>query len=211
MGKVLELKQHYGEEQARIINQVAELGYRANQIENNLASGAQKKLGDANTQLFRAAEQAAWAEERREEFKTEYIRLDAERTAAIEEARLAAEAELAPRDVSPEAVLLAVEKSEQALIDAMDAAATLGEAGTETIKLCLAMARQKEDYDMAIAHALQLVPELEDAYEDVLLASQAPDLGPEDSFEMFADQAPSKESLLVTPQPDINVYDQMRQ
>jgi hypothetical protein len=100
---------------------------------------------------------------------------------------------------------MAASKSEQELIDSMDAAASLGEAGEETIKLCLAMARQKNDYDMAIAHALQLMPELEEAFEDVLLASQEPDLGPEESFELFAAPAPSAAILISGPQSDINL------
>src|SRR5215208_2315133 len=122
MSRILELKQEYGDQQARILNEVATLGYRAKQIETNLDTGTQKQLGNADTMRLRAAEQAAWAEERREELKAEYVRLDAERTAAVEEARIAAEAELAPESVSAESVLLASKMSEQELIDAMDAA-----------------------------------------------------------------------------------------
>ncbi len=209
--KVLELKQHYGEEQARIINEIATLAAQAGQVEMPMNAGTREALGQEDYSRVLAAEQAAWAQLRREELKEQYIGLDLERTAAIEEARLEAERELSPRDVSAEAVLLATSKSEQELIDSMDAARTLGEVGEETIKLCFAMARQKENYELAIQHALGIMPELGDAYEDIVLASSEPELGPEDTFEMFADPAPTKQDLLISgPQQDINTYPRMR-
>jgi hypothetical protein len=210
-GKVLELKKQYGEEQARIVNEIATLAAQAGQRTMPMDAGTREALGREDYSRVLAAEQAAWAQLRREELKERYVGLDLERTAAIEEARLEAERELSPQDVSAEAVLMATSKSEQELIDSMDAARTLGVAGEETIKLCFAMARQKEDYELAIQHALTIMPELEGAYEDIILASQEPELGPEDTFEMFADPAPSKHDLLISgPQLDINLYPQMR-
>lgn len=209
--RVLELKKHYGEEQARIINEIATLAAQAGQRTMSMDAGTKEALGQEDYSRVLAAEQAAWAQLRREELKERYVGLDLERTAAIEEARLEAERELSPQDVGAEAVLLASRMSEQELIDSMDAARTLGAAGEETIKLCFAMARQKEDYDLAIQHALGIMPELEGAYEDIVLASSEPDLGPEDTFEMFADPAPTKQDILISgPQQDINIYPRMR-
>ncbi len=210
-GKVLELKKYYGEEQARIVNEIATLAAQAGQRTMPMDAGTKEALGREDYNMLIAAEQASWAQMRREELKERYVGLDLERTAAIEEARLEAERELSPQDVSAEAVLMAASKTEQELIDTMDAARTLGAAGEETIKLCFAMARQKEDYELAIQHALVVMPELEGAYEDIILASQEPELGPEDTFEMFADPAPSKNDLLISgPQLDINTFPRMR-
>lgn len=209
--RILELKRQYGEEQARILNEVATLGERSRQVGVSLTTGAREQLGDANYTQLRAAARAAWVSERRDEMKTKYIELDLERVAAIDEALRVAEQELAPRDVTTESVLMATRMSEQELINSMDTAAGLGEAGVETIKLCLSVARQKEDYDMAIAHALKHLPELEDAYADVLLAAEEPELNdPGDKFEMLADRAPTKQDILGAPQSDINAYGQMR-
>ena len=110
----------------------------------------------------------------------------------------------------PEAVLLVSKMTEQEILDAVDAALTLGENGLDTIKLCFAMARQK-DFDAASARIIEAVPAFEEAYEDILEASSEPDLGPEESFEMFADEAPTQQSILGAPMADIDAYARMKQ
>ncbi len=132
---------------------------------------------------------------------------------AIDEALQAAERELAPQDVTTESVLLATKMKEEELIDSMDAAAGLGDVGVETIKLCLAMARKKENFDLAIDHALALLPDLRDAYDDTILAAQEPDPNdePGEKFDTYAADSPSPADILWTGGiHDMNLTAKMR-
>jgi hypothetical protein len=78
----------------------------------------------------------------------------------------------------------------------------------------LSAARRKDGYDLAIAHALELLPDLRDAYDDVLLAAEEldPNDEPGEKWEMFAADSPSPADILGMsgPQHDLNIYSRMR-
>lgn len=210
--KILELKRQYGEEMTRLLNESFDIRASAQYHEGQMHPSLEEKLGPNEANRLRASEASLWADAEMEKVRTKYDALELELRAAIDEARIAAEEELAPQDVSTEAVLMTTKMSEQDMIDSMDAAAGLGDVGVETIKLCLAMARKKEEYEMAIAHALELLPDLKDAHDDILLAAEEPDVNdePGEKWEMFAADSPTPQDILGAPQSYINIYGRMR-
>jgi len=212
--KVLRLKEEYGEELTKLLNQSFEIRASAQHFEGAMSPELEGRLGRQESDKVRAAEAANWADAEMDKVRTKYVELELELRTAIDEANLAAEQELAPRNVSTEAVLLTTKMSEQELIDSMDAASGLGDVGVETVKLCLAMARKKDGYDLAIAHALELLPDLRDAYDDTLLAAEEPDPNdaPGEKWEQFAADSPTPQDILGMsgPQHDMNIYSRMR-
>jgi hypothetical protein len=211
--KVLELKRQYGEELTRLLNESFEIRASAQHHESAMSKELEERMGRQESDRVRAAEAAIWADQRMDEVRTKYVELELELRVAIDEANLAAEQELAPRNVSTESVLLTTKMSEQELIDSMDAASGLGDVGRETVKLCMAMARKKENFDLAIAHGLELLPDLRDAYDDTLLAAEEPDPNdsPGEKWEMFAADSPSAEDILWTGgQHPMNLAARMR-
>lgn len=212
--KILELKQNYGEQLTRLLNESFEIRAAAQHHEGQFSKELEERMGPQEADKVRAAEASMWSAEQMDRVRTKYVELELELRTAIDEANLAAEQELAPRNVTTEAVLLTSKMSEQELIDSMDAASGLGDVGVETVKLCLAMARKKDGFDLAIAHGLELLPDLRDAYDDVLLAAEELDVndGPGEKWEMFAADAPTPQDILGMsgPQHDMNLTAKMR-
>jgi predicted nuclease with TOPRIM domain len=212
--KVLELKRQYGEEMTRLLNESFQIRASAQEYESQFSKEVADRLGPQELDRVRAAGASAWADAEMDKVRTRYIELELELRTAIDEALQSAERELAPQAVSPEVVLMAAKMSEGELIDSMDvAAAGLGDVGVETIKLCLSMARRRENFDMAIGHALELLPDLKDAYDDVVLAAEepAPNDEPGEKWEQFAADAPSPQDILWTGgQHPMNLASRMR-
>ncbi len=198
--KVLELKRQYGEEMTRLLNESFEIRASAQEHEGQFSKEVADRMGPQEADRVRAAEAANWADAQMDKIRSKYVELELELRTAIDEALLLAEQELAPRDVSTEAVLMTTRMSEEELIAAMDSASGLGPVGVETVKLCLAMARKKDGFDLAIDHALALLPDLRDAYDDVVLAAQEPDVNdePGEKFDIYAADSPSPEDILWT-------------
>ncbi len=211
--KVLQLKEEYGEELTKLLNESFTIRASAQEYEGQFSKAVADRMGPQELDRIRAAQAAAWADEEMDRVRTKYVELELELRVAIDEARLAAEQELAPTGVSSESILLTTRMSEQELVDAMDAASGLGDIGRETVKLCLAMARKKDGFDLAIERALALLPDLRDAYDDTLLAAEEPSPNdePGEGGEQFAADAPTAETILWTGrQHDMNLTAQMR-
>ncbi len=211
--KVLQLKEEYGEELTKLLNESFEIRASAQHHEGQWSPELQEKLGPNEANRLRASEASVWADAQMDRVRSKYVELELELRVAIDEALLAAEQELAPQDVSTEGILLATKMNEEELIDSMDAAAGLGDVGVETIKLCLAMARKKENFDLAIDHALALLPDLRDAYDDTILAAQEPDPNdePGEKFDTYAADSPSPADILWTGGiHDMNLTAKMR-
>jgi hypothetical protein len=198
--KVLKLKQDYGEQLTRLLNESFELRASAQHYEGQWSPELQEKLGPNEANRLRASEASVWADGQVDRIRSRYVELELELRVAIDEALLVAEQALAPQGVSTEGILLATKMSEQELIDAMDSASGLGAVGRETVKLCLSMARKKDGFDLAIDHALALLPDLRDSYDDVVLAAQEPDPNdePGEKFDTYAADAPSPQDILWT-------------
>ncbi len=211
--KVLQLKEEYGEELTKLLNESFTIRASAQEYEGQFSKAVADRMGPQELDRVRAAQAADWADEQMNKTRSRYVELELELRVAIDEALQAAEQELAPQDVTSEAVLLATKMKEEELIDSLDAAAGLGNVGVETVKLCLAMARKKDGFDMAIVHALELLPDLRDAYDDTILAAQEPDVNdePGEKWEMFAADSPSPADLLWTGgQHPMNLTARMR-
>jgi hypothetical protein len=211
--KILRLKEDYGNQLTKLLNSSFEIRASAQHHEGAMSKELEERMGPQEADRVRAAEAAEWANSQMNLTRSKYVELELELRVAIDEALQAAERELAPTDVTTEAVLLTTKMSEQDLIDSMDAAAGLGDVGVETIKLCLSMARRKDGYDLAIAHGLELLPDLQDAYEDVVLAAEEldPNDEPGEKWEQFAAASPSPADLLWTGgQHPMNLTARMR-
>ena len=195
MGRVVELKREAGERQAALLNEISTLAQRGRQTDL-MSKTAKDRLGPAlkneTAEALHLAEGEAFVESERQRLKSEYLKIDAELREQIQQARIAATQELAPSQASPDPVLRASTMTEEQVVAAMDAAASLGEAGTDTIRLLLTTSMQKDGYELAVQHALSLLPELEDAYQDVVEADETPDF--EDAAQRFE----------VLSQPDID-------
>ena len=195
MGRVVELKREAGERQAALLNEISTLAQRGRQTDL-MSKTAKDRLGPAlkneTAEALHLAEGEAFVESERQRLKSEYLKIDAELREQIQQARIAATQELAPSQASPDAVLPASTMTEEQAVAAMDAAAALGEAGNDTIRLLLTTSMQKDDYELAVQHALRLLPELEDAYQDVVEADETPDF--DDAAQRFE----------VLSQPDID-------
>jgi len=198
--KVLELKQNYGEELTKLLNTSFEIRASAQHHEGQWSPELQEKLGPNEANRLRASEASVWADEQINKTRSRYVALELELRVAIDEALQSAERELSPQGVSTESVLMTTRMSEEELIAAMDSAAGLGDVGVETIKLCLAMARKKDGFDLAIDHALALLPDLRDAYDGTILAAQEPEPNdePGEKFDIYAADSPSAEDILWT-------------
>jgi hypothetical protein len=211
--KVLQLKEEYGEELTKLLNQSFETRASAQHYEGAMSKELEERMGPQEADRVRAAEAAEWADSLMDRTRSKYVELELELRVAIDEALQAAERELAPTDVTTESVLLATKMKEEELIDSMDAASGLGPVGVETIKLCLSMARRKDGYDLAIAHGLELLPDLQDAYEDVVLAAEEldPNDEPGEKWDTFAAASPSPADILWTGgQHPMNLTARMR-
>ena len=111
--------------------------------------------------------------------------------------------------IGPRAITRRVGGVSRVSLDAMDASLGLGDVGEEAALLCFQMARQK-DLEHAVAHAITVREDWAETYEDIILASQEPDLEAGDRFEILAQPAPTKQDLLGGRQSDLNLYGQLR-
>ncbi len=209
MSKVLELKTEYGEEQAKLLNELFDLPGKAQRVDVSMSSATKESLGARDFNRVRAAEGQAFAEFERQRIKAEYERLDLEMRAAVEEAVSEAERRLSPTDAPATDILAAVAATPEQLMDALDAALQLGEAGEETALLFFQIARQR-DLSEVIARAVDMREDWGEIFEDILEGSAQPDVDPGDRFELLAPKSVTKQDILVVPQSDGNVYGSLR-
>jgi hypothetical protein len=210
MPSIIEIKTNYGEEQARILNELAALAMGPLEVDIELSGGVKETLAPADYNKLMTAEGQVFLQSERDKLKAKYLELDMELRAAIEVGVEEVEAELAPKDVSASDILLASTMTEAQLVDAMDSALGLeGDVGEDAAKLAFQMARQK-DFDQAVSHGITINETWGDLYAELSEAANDLGLDPGDKFETLAPKIPSKEAIFNQLQSDINVYGQMR-
>jgi hypothetical protein len=209
MSKVVELKTEYGELQARLLTELFDLPGKAQQVDVSMSAATKESLGARDFNRVRAAEGAVFAESERQRIKAEYERLGLEMRAAVEEAVEEAERRLSPTDAPATDLLAAVAATPEQLMDALDAALQLGEAGENTAKLFFQVARRR-DLSEVIARAVDMREDWSEIYEDILEGGSQPDFDPGDRFELLAPKSVTKQDILVTPQSDANIYGSLR-
>jgi hypothetical protein len=209
MGKVMEFRTYYGEQQAKILNELFALPAKAAQVDVSMSNATREALGTKDFNAVQAAEGAAFAASEREKMKTEYERLDLEMRAAVEEAVNQAEQALSPKSTTADEILRASTMTEDELISAIDIALAHGDAGEDTALLCFQVARQK-DFEAAVGHAIDVREDWAEIYVDIVEGANQPDLDPGDRFETLAPKTPSKQDILRAPQSDINIYGSLR-
>ena len=207
MPTINEIKVHYGEEQAKLLNALFDLPAKAQQLDVSMSNEVKESLGRKEFDAVRAAEAAIFAEGERARLKTRYIELDLELRSAIEVRLEELELELSPKNASFRDFAAAAEASGETLITAMDMALDTGE---EDAALLAFQAGRRRDLDEVVAHAITVNEEWADLYTE--LAEAANDLGldPGDRWETLAPPAPTKYDLLNAPQSDINFYGSLR-
>lgn len=207
MPTVIEIKREYGEMQTKLINQSFELGASAQHLSSEMSPELVNKLGPQDADRVRAAEAANWADAERDRLRTRYEELDLELRAAIEVRVEEVERELSPENAGFKDFAAAASATPEALITAMDLALA---AGDEDAALVAFAAARQRDVEEVVAHALTVREDWADLYAELVEAANDPELDPGDRFEMFAQPAPTKETILGGPPSDRNLYGMMR-
>ncbi len=207
MPTVNEIKREYGEMQTKLINESFELGASAQHMESEMSPELVDSLGPRDFERVRAAEAANWADAERDRLRTKYEELDIELRAAIEVRVEEIEKELSPKEVGFKDFAAAAEASPETLIAAMDMAL---DGGDEDAALLAFQAGRQRDLEEVVAHAITVREDWGDLYAELAEAANDPELDPGDRFEMFAQKAPTKETILGGPPSDRNTYGMMR-
>ena len=207
MPTVNEIKQHYGNEQARLVNESFELGASAQYAESEMSPELENRLGPQDFERARAAEMANWADGERDRLRTKYEELDIEKRAAIEVRVEEIERKLSPQSSDFRDFAAAASATPEALITAMDMA--LG-ADDEDAALLAFQAGRQRDLEEVVAHAVDVREDWADLYGELAEAANDPELDPGDRFEMFAQKALSKETILDGRLTDRNTFGMMR-
>jgi hypothetical protein len=211
--KAQKLREHYGNEQARILNEIAGLGTLAAEMDPDIVhkvGGATLDALGEDVHVVEAAARAAAASEERDKLKSRYVEQELELRAALELAGEAADRELSPKEANAADLLAAASASPEALIAMMDLALS---SGLEDAALLAFSVGRDRDLEEVTAHALTVGPdEWSELYTDLMEASSQPELDPADKFEAIASRypAPTKQEILKQGQPDINKYGMMR-
>jgi Arc/MetJ family transcription regulator len=207
MSRVLELKTHYGEEQAKLLNELFDLPAKARGVDVNMRDEVKESLGPKELNAVKAAEGVIFAEAERERLKAKYLELDLELRAAIEVRIEEIELELSPKNVGFRDYAAAAEASPETLITAMDMAL---DGGDENAALLAFQAGRRRELDEVTSHAITVNEEWGELYAELSEAANDLGLDPGDRWETLAPPAPSKFDILNAPQSDINFYGSLR-
>lgn len=207
MPTVMEIRESYEAEKAKLLTECFDLTQKARQVDVSMSATMKERLGPKEFNAIKAAEGETFGETERQRLKTEYVRLDVEMWAAVEVRVEEVNQELSPENASFRDFVAASEASPEALIAAMDMAL---DAGDEDAALLAFAAGRQRDLDKVVDHAIAAREDWAELYTELAEAANDPELDPGDRFELFAQKAPSKSDLLLgAPQPDINIYGQV--
>jgi hypothetical protein len=207
MPRVVDIKIHYGEEQAKLLNQLFDLPARAQQLDVSMSATALERLGPKEFNAVKAAEGAVFAEAERERLKARYLELELELRAAIEVRIEEIERELSPKNVGFRDFAAAAEASPETLITAMDMAL---DGGDEDAALLAFQAGRRRELDEVTSHAITVNEAWGELYAELSEAANDLGLDPGDRWETLAPPAPTKYDILHAPQSDINFYGSLR-
>jgi hypothetical protein len=207
MPRVVDIKIHYGEEQAKLLNQLFDLPARAQQLDVSMSNEVRESLGPKDFNRLRAAEGEVWAEAERERLKARFLELELELRAAIEVRLEEIERELAPENVGFRDFAAAAEASPETLITAMDMAL---DGGDEDAALLAFAAGRRRELDEVTSHGVTVNEEWGELYAELSEAANDLGLDPGDRWETLAPPAPTKYDLLNAPQSDIDFFGSLR-
>ncbi len=207
MVTVNEIKVHYGEEQAKLLNELFGLPAKAQRVDVSMPSEVRESLGPKEFNAVKAAEASIFAEAERARLKTEYLRLDLELRAAIEVRLEEISEELSPKNASFRDYAAAAEASPGALIVAMDLALASGDEDAGLLAFASGRARDLEE---VVSHGLTLRDDWSGLFAELTEAANDLGLDPGDRFETLAPPALSKNDILHAPQNNIDFYASLR-
>ncbi len=207
MPRVIDIKVHFGELQAALLNQLFDLPARAQQLDISMSATTLERLGPKELNAVKAAEGSAFAEAERERLKTRYIELDLELRAALEVRLDEISEELSPKNASFRDFAAAAEASGETLIVAMDLALSAGDKDAALLSFAAGMQRDLEE---VVSHGLTLRDDWAGLYGELTEGANALALDPGDRFETLAPPALSKNDILAGPQNNIDFYASLR-
>jgi hypothetical protein len=207
MPRAVDIKIHFGELQAALLNQLFDLPARAQQLDISMSATTLERLGPKELNAVKAPEGSAFAEAERARLKTEYIALDLELRAALEIRLEEIERELSPKNVGFRDFAAAAEASPETLISAMDLALA---SGDEDAALLSFAAGRRRDLDEVVAHAITVNEEWGELYAELSEAANDLGLDPGDKWETLAPPPPTKYDILHAPQSDLNFFGGLR-
>jgi hypothetical protein len=105
-------------------------------------------------------------------------------------------------------ILAATGYGEEALIKASDIAVRGG--GEDALLLYLAVARESEGLEAAVEHIAGLSEEIENALTELEICGREPVLSPEDVWETYAKQPPTKNDILGGRTSTHDVYGRLQ-
>lgn len=206
-----EIKREYGEEQAKLLNELAALSMGPLDVDIEMSGGAKERLGPKTYNAVLQAEGEAFLHSERHRLKTKYEELDVEMRAALQVRMEEVQRELTPKNATFKDFAAAAEASPEGLIFAMDMAL---DADDEDAALLAFQAGRQRDLEEVVSHAITVREDWAEFYSELaeIEKDEGLELDPGDRFEMLAEKVPSKGELRILggPQPDINIYGQMR-
>ncbi len=207
MPTIRDIKTHYGEEQARLLNELFGLPARAQQLDISMSATTLERLGPKELNAVKAAEGSAFAEAERARLKTAYIELDLELRAALEVRIEEISEELSPKNASFRDYAAAAEASPEALLVAMDLALASGDEDAALLAFAAGMQR---DLEAVTSHAITVNEAWAELYAELTEAANDLGLDAASRFETLAPAPPSKFDILHAPQNNIDFYASLR-
>lgn len=205
---VHEIKVHYGEEQARLLNELAVLSMGPLDVDIELSGGVKERLGPEAFSNLQAAEAEAFLQTDRERAREKYLELDMELRAAIEVRVEQVVEELRPKNAGFKDFVAAAQASPEALITAMDMALA---AGDEDAALVAFQAARERDLEEVTSHAITINERWGELYVELQDAAADGDLDPGGKFDTLAPKQPTREAILSNfRQSDSNITGMMR-
>jgi hypothetical protein len=207
MPRVVDIKIHYGSEQAKLLTELFDLPARAQQLDVSMSNEVKESLGPKEFNAVKAAEGAVFAEAERERLKARYLELELELRAAIEVRLEEIELKLSPKNASFRDFAAAAEASPETLITAMDMAL---DGGDEDAALLAFQAGRRRELEEVTSHGVTVNEAWGELYAELSEAANDLGLDPGDRWETLAPPAPTKYDILHAPQSDINFYGSLR-
>src|SRR5215207_3395047 len=179
MASVLEIKQHYGDEQARLLTELFNIPAKAAEVDISMDATVRDRLGPAEIRGIKAAEGAVYAESERDRLKSKYIELDLEVREAIAERVRQVELALSPRNASFADFAAAASATPEQLVAAMDMSL---KAGDEDSALVAFQAGREREFEEVVSHAITINEEWEALYNELALAENDEEIDSGDRF-----------------------------
>jgi hypothetical protein len=184
-----DIKEHYEELKAKLLNSSFDLGIQAQQADVGIPGNVRSQLTQKELKSAWSAAVANKYQELRDGLRAEYVEKDIELRAALEARAEVIEDALRPQNVSLSDWIVAADAS----IDALKVA--FGAASDDVQKMVLAVARERNNEEL-MAFVTTHREDFADLMAELAVIEDEPSFPPDESFEQFANPAPTKQDIL---------------